>query len=83
MRLQTGRNGVLLHDRWHIPRRHLDDGGHPDVWVASAFRRSKRSNQLVKGKVEDLRSLRHAYLRYGFNLTCVHAVQAKLAYAAG
>ena len=38
--------------------RHVDDGGHPDVWTAEAFRTLSRSNQLVKGKVQDLRSFR-------------------------
>ena len=43
-----------------VYQRYVDDGGHPDVWTAEAFRRTSQSNQLVKGKVEDLSTLRHA-----------------------
>ncbi|KAK9813489.1 hypothetical protein WJX73_001946 [Symbiochloris irregularis] len=43
--------------------KHLDEGGHPDAWTAEVFRRVRHSNQLVKGKGTDLRSLRNNLLQ--------------------
>ena len=38
----------------------MDEGGHPDAWVAQAFQRTQLSNQIVKGKATDLGKLRQA-----------------------